>query len=106
MVDEVIKQWIRQVERTGELRRDPRYGKPLVIGEDYLETPEELRMGYKILKDAGYVPAEVEMLKRLAERKTALAREVDPKRRRALEREVAELAQKASMMLERLESKG
>lgn len=105
MVDEVIKQWIRQVERTGELKRDPRYGKPLEIGDAYLETPEELRMAYKILKNAGYVPAEVELLKTLAARKAALQAESDPKRRKSLELEVAKLAHKAAIMLQGLARK-
>ena len=31
------------------------------LGDGYEQTPIELRMGYKILKDAGIVPPEVEI---------------------------------------------
>lgn len=99
MVDEVIKQWIAKVEETGELKRDPNFGKPLSLGDGYLDTPDELRMAYRMLKDAGYVPAEVEVLKTLAACKAALAAENDPKRRKALETELAVLHAKAAIML-------
>jgi DnaJ homologue, subfamily C, member 28, conserved domain len=103
--DEIIKQWIRRVEATRELERDPRFGKPLELGDGYLDTPEELRMAYKMLKDAGYLPAEVELLKTLAARKAALETERDPARRAHLLREVAELQAKIAMMLEGLARK-
>ena len=65
-VDEVIRQWVQKVEQTGELRNTPGFGQPFNFNDGFLETPTELRMAYKILKDAGYVPAEIEMVQRLA----------------------------------------
>jgi hypothetical protein len=57
-------------------------------------------MAYKILKDAGYVPAEVEMVQRLA----TLREQLDATRGEAEQRElrikIAELQQKVTMMLE------
>jgi len=102
VVDEVIKQWVRKVEETGELQRDPNFGKPLKLGDGYLDTPDELKMAYRMLKDAGYVPAEVELLKTLATKKDALTTETDPKRRKTLETEVADLHAKAAIMLSAL----
>ena len=61
-IDEHIAQRLRESQRSGELARARSYGKPLAFGDGYFETPEELRLGYKILKDAGYVPAEVDAL--------------------------------------------
>jgi hypothetical protein len=97
--EEIIRQWIRKVEESGELERDPNYGKPLDLDSGYLDTPDELRMAYRMLKDAGYVPPEVELLKRLADRKSALATETDPRRRKMLQTEIAELHAKVSIML-------
>jgi len=44
----------------GEFDNLPGKGKPLVQ-EDLSGVPEELRMAYKILKNAGCVPPEVEL---------------------------------------------
>lgn len=41
-------------------------GKPLVLDDDRL-VPEALRVAYRVLKNAGYVPPEVEQLKELRE---------------------------------------
>ena len=45
----------------GELDHLPGAGKPLELDDDAL-IPEELRLAYRILKNAGYVPPEVEHL--------------------------------------------
>ena len=71
-VDELIKQWVKRAEQSGELKNNPLHGKPLNMNDGYLDTPEEVRMTYKILKNAGYVPAEVQALKDLAALREAL----------------------------------
>ncbi|MEN7432967.1 DnaJ family domain-containing protein [Chromobacterium sp. TRC.1.1.SA] len=43
--------------RGGELQRAKGWGKPLELNDGYAATPVELRTSYKILKDAGCVPA-------------------------------------------------
>ena len=66
MQDDHIGRALREIEASGELRGAPSWGKPLAFGDGYDETPPELRLGFKILKDAGIVPAEVEMMRALA----------------------------------------
>lgn len=66
MLDDHIGRALRDSEARGELATAPSWGKPLDFGDGYDETPAELRMGYKMLKDAGIVPPEVEMLRALA----------------------------------------
>jgi septation ring formation regulator EzrA len=104
-VDEVIRQWVQKVEQTGELRNVPGFGEPFEFNDGFLETPAELRMAYKILKDAGYVPAEVEMVQRLAELREQLNATHGKAEQRALEIKVAELQQKVTMMLEAMRGK-
>lgn len=104
-VDEVIKQWIKRVEASGELKNHPLHGKPLNLEDGYLETPEEIRMTHKILKNAGYVPAEVQALKDLAALKEELARTSDEIRQRELRAKIAEAQQKVAIMLERIARK-
>lgn len=62
-LDERIADALRESEETGEMRRAKGYGKPLDFGDGYEETPADLRMGYKILKDAGVYPVEVEIMR-------------------------------------------
>ena len=104
-VDEVIRQWVQKVEQSGELRNNPGFGKPFEFKDGFLETPDELRMAYKILKDAGYVPAEVEMVQRLATLREQLRTTHGESEQRALKIKIAELQQKVAMMLEAMRGK-
>ncbi len=64
----MIGRALRRSEANGELQSAPSWGKPLAFGDGYDETPPELRMGHKILKDAGVLPPEVETLRVIAGR--------------------------------------
>ncbi len=98
-VDDIIKQWVERVEKTGELKHIEGFGKPFKFNDGFLETPDDLRMAYKILKDAGYVPAEVEMLNRLAALRDELAATQDAEQQRVLRTKIAETQQKVAIML-------
>jgi len=64
--DEQIAQSLRESERSGELQSAASWGKPLDLDDGYAQTPEELRMAFKALKEAGFVPPEVETMKQIA----------------------------------------
>ena len=64
--DDIVSQWMKRTEAEGGLKSHPGFGKPMDFDDGFLETPEDLRLGYKILKNAGYVPAEVEMMQQVA----------------------------------------
>ena len=66
-VDDIIKQWVERVEATGELRNDPRFGKPLDLDDGWEGASAEWRMAFKILKNAGYAPPGFEAFQKLAE---------------------------------------
>src|SRR5262245_52836659 len=53
------------IER-GELDDLPGSGRPLDLGDDAL-VPEDLRLAWRILKNAGLVPPEVETLREIAD---------------------------------------
>jgi hypothetical protein len=57
---------IEEAIARGELDDLPGAGRPLALDDDAL-VPEELRIAYRILKNAGYVPPEVETLNHIAE---------------------------------------
>ncbi|GAB2673290.1 DUF1992 domain-containing protein [Paenibacillus thermoaerophilus] len=56
---------IREAQRNGDFDNLPLLGKPLP--KDTLEgVPEELRMGMRLLKNAGMLPEELQLLKEIA----------------------------------------
>jgi hypothetical protein len=64
----------------------PTDGRPLNLDE-YFATPEHLRMAYSILKSAGYLPEEVELMKQiqqLTQRGEAALSQEDARRLRDL----------------------
>ena len=104
-VDEIIRQWVAKVERTGEVKQLPGFGEPLDFDDGFMETPGELRMVHKILKNAGYVPAEIELLQQLAALREQLAATTQPEQQRELKLKIAKTQQKATIMLEAMRRK-
>lgn len=56
-----IDRKIEEARRRGDFDNLPGSGRPLALDDDAL-VPEELRVATRILKNAGYVPPEVEHL--------------------------------------------
>lgn len=57
--DQLVEQQISQAIKNGELDDLPGKGKPLQLDDDS-QVPEELKAGYRILKNAGYLPPEIQ----------------------------------------------
>lgn len=57
---------ISEAVSRGELDDLPGAGRPLDLDDDAL-VPEDLRLAYRILKNAGFVPPEVEALNQIAQ---------------------------------------
>jgi uncharacterized small protein (DUF1192 family) len=106
LMEDHIAAHLRQAEAMGELKTAPSYGKPLDLGDGYDETPAELRMGMKILKDAGMVPPEVEAMREAAELEARIAACTDEGARRVLQRQLADKRQAIALRLEGLARSG
>jgi DNA-binding transcriptional ArsR family regulator len=106
LLDDHIGQHLRDSAANGELARAPSYGKPLDLGDAYEQTPAELRMAMKVLKDAGIVPPEVEMMRAAAALEARLAECSDDGQRHALQRELSEMRQAIALRLEKLRLSG
>lgn len=65
-LDFLAEQKIAEAAREGQFDNLPGAGAPLDLEEDKL-IPEDLRMAYRILKNAGYVPPEISALHEVAE---------------------------------------
>ncbi|HQR19729.1 MAG TPA: DUF1992 domain-containing protein [Burkholderiaceae bacterium] len=101
-MDEEIAKRLAEADEAGELSRAASYGKPLADMEGWHETPEALRMPFKILKDAGVVPREVEMFRERAELAKQVLECTDPEQQRALRQKLSELEQAIALRLEAL----
>jgi hypothetical protein len=104
-LDEEIAARIRESELNGEIRSARSWGKPIDFGDGYDETPQELRMGFKMLKDSGFVPPEIQMLKELEQLRfqRSLLDPYSPESSR-LRDEISELQLKVALQMERLRS--
>ena len=104
--DEEIARHLREAAHSGELSRLPGYGKPLPEDEGWNATPEALRMPFKILKNAGFVPPEVELFHERARLGAALAACGDAADRTKLQQQLSNLEQKLALRLESLRNSG
>lgn len=105
-IDEQIAQSLRDAQRSGELQSAASWGKPLDLDDGYAQTPEELRMAFKALKDAGFVPPEVETMKQIAALREVIDTEPDPAKADAMRQRVSELQQHLALRLEKLRNSG
>lgn len=101
-LDERIGECVAQALASGELQRSTAWGRPLP-DDGYFDAPPELRLAFKVLQNAGHVPAEVELmqeLQRWRDRLAALA--ADGAEARALRERIAERELLIRLRVERL----
>ena len=96
----LAEQKILAAIRRGELDDLPGKGKP-IAHEDLTGVPEELRMGYKVLKNAGMLPEELELNRQLATLNDLLACCDDPAERETLHRRRSYVQLQFSLLMER-----
>ena len=105
-LDEQIAQKLREAQRSGELQSAAGWGKPLDLEDGYAQTPEELRMAFKALKQAGFVPPEVETMKQIAALREVIAADPAAPQADAMRKRVSELQQHLALRLEKLRTSG
>lgn len=104
--DEAIADHLVEAMRSGELRSAPSYGRPMAEAEGWHETPVEFRLPFKILKNAGVVPPEVELFHQRAQLRKELAEADTESRRAVLRQRLGELEQVIALRLESLRGSG
>ncbi len=77
---EMAERAIREAQQRGEFESLSGQGKPLPETSDPF-MPETLRMAYKVLKNAGYVPREVQSQQEIRSLIECLERETDEARK-------------------------
>jgi len=70
--EKIVEERILKAQKRGEFENLPGAGKPLVF-EDNRFISEELRLAYKILKNADFLPVEIELKKEIKQTEDLLA---------------------------------
>jgi Domain of unknown function (DUF1992) len=78
-IEKLIDEWVGQ--NSGE--HLPGKGKPLDL-EEYFRWPEDKRMGYSLLREAGCIPPEVALLQEIGSLEQSIDRCTDPEKRQRL----------------------
>jgi len=71
LLDALAERQIHDAQARGEFANLPGTGLPLALEDDAL-IPEDLRAAYRLLKNAGFVPAELEHCRELRDIETLL----------------------------------
>ncbi len=103
-LDEEIAKHLQEALAAGELAKASSYGKPMDNADGWDETPADLRMPFKILKDAGVPPPEIELFHRRARLREQLAAAPEGAGREAVRKALSELEQVIALRLEALRS--
>ena len=98
--DKLVEERIREAMEAGEFDNIEGKGRPVNL-DAYFATPEELRAGYSVLKNAGIVPEEAQILKEIAETKESLKDARPSREHEALSRRLRDLQLRLDLLTER-----
>ena len=82
LLDQIAETRIQEAIQRGEFHNLPGEGKPLLLDDDSA-IPEELRVAYRILKNAGFLPPELQLRKEAREAEQLLQQLPESERSRA-----------------------
>jgi hypothetical protein len=94
--ERIIAEWMAQTPSENL----PGKGKPLDL-EEYFRWPEDYRLAYSLLKNAGFVPEEVEQLREIGRLKEQIDHCVDAGFRKKLESRLEEEQVSLNIRLEK-----
>ena len=98
--DKLVESLIKEAQERGDFDNLPGKGKPIDLSA-YFDTPEDVRMAYSVLKNAGMNSREVDLLKEIAELKQVLPALLDEKKKVEIQKEIEKKLIEFSLMMER-----
>ena len=101
LISLLAEERIKKAEESGEFRNLPDTGKPLVL-EDLSGVPEDMRMSYKVLKNAGYIPPEMELQKEIVALRDLLRACTDDSERADYRKRISEKEIQYEALLQKL----
>ena len=99
-MEKIVEKIIVEAMERGEFDNLPGKGKPIDL-EEYFKLPEHLRAGFMILKNAGFVPAEMEVLKEIDALRAEHAASSNEDQKRRLEKMINEKTIAFNMVIEK-----
>jgi len=93
----IVEQRIKEALENGEFDNLPGRGEPLDLEDDY-HIPEDLRLAYKILKNADCLPPELEEKKEIKQMEDMLKNIPDEKEKYRLIKKINYKVMKLNMM--------
>jgi hypothetical protein len=78
--EKIIESRIKKAQKQGAFENLPGRGKPLPL-EDDRHVPEDLRMAYKVLKNADCLPPEIQLRKEIESTEDLLSGMTDTKKK-------------------------
>jgi isopenicillin N synthase-like dioxygenase len=98
-LDKIVDEIIQDAMARGEFDGLPGAGKPLDL-DAYFALPEDQRLAITLLKNAGYVPEEVDLLREIKSLKETLNACADADQRTRLSRELNDRTLKFNLLQE------
>jgi hypothetical protein len=95
----IAERKIEEAVQAGELDDLPLRGQP--ISDDLAGVPEEERVAFRLMKNAGVIPEELALARELERLRAELARGVDAETRSRLVRRLGSCEAQRSFLLER-----
>jgi hypothetical protein len=99
-LERLAEERIREAMERGEFDDLPLAGKPLPSEPDG-SVPEDLRLAYKLLKDAGFLPPELELRKEILSLRELLSTVEDDGERLKLGRRINDLVLRLNLLTKR-----
>lgn len=99
-LEKVLEEQIQRAISEGKFDNLKGAGKPLNL-DDYFATPEDIRVGYTMLKNHEFVPPEVELMKEIGALKEKIKTSADDAEKKALTKTLNEKTLALDLILER-----
>ena len=98
--DKLVESIIKEAQERGDFDNLPGKGKPIDLSA-YFDTPEDVRMAYSVLQNAGMNSREVDLLKEITELKQVLPALLDEKKKGEIQKEIEKKQIEFSLMMDR-----
>lgn len=98
--DQIVESLIKEAQARGEFDNLPGKGKPIDLTE-YFNSPEDVRVAQAMLKNAGMVPVEIELLQEIAVLKEMLVSINDEPEKDKIRKLLKEKQLQFSLLIER-----
>lgn len=98
--EKAVETIIREAQERGEFDNLKGKGQPIDL-DAYFETPEDLRLAYSALKNAGLVSPEIELLQEIAALKERLVSTYEETQRNKIKKIIHDKQLEFNILLER-----